>query len=172
MSVPLLVTVSQGGRAATGKVVHAVYGEWSYTSGNRSWCGVALSGVESRSMGNVRVTCGNCARVVPFLDRYVMDVAFDVLRRHRLGFRVLGARTLRDLFPGWDLPVAEMAGVILSARRNPSPLKVVEARSVLQWFGPDGEHLLTEDVRPLTLPSGWSWSAVGDGVRKAEPSGL
>lgn len=80
--------VNQGGTTTTGKVVHAVFGEWSYTGVNTPWCSesITLSGVRTYANSDVEVTCKRCLKMVPTYGTELRNLAFEVTRLYRHGF--------------------------------------------------------------------------------------
>lgn len=115
--------LNQGGTTTSGKVVHAVYGEWSYTSPNRSWCGRLLGSTQSRMVGHVEVTCKSCVRVTPTFDQRIRDTAFELLRSHRLGFALTASsRELARYFPDWSEGSVKLAQMVLSSA-VPEPVR-------------------------------------------------
>lgn len=113
--------VTVGGHTRTGRVVHAIFGQWSYSGGNTSWCGVELSGNDHRMNGDVEVTCKRCVKVTPKFTPKERDIAFEVSQAYRAGFDhpsnpawVMRTRALFDAVPGWKGSAAWVAGIILS----------------------------------------------------------
>lgn len=80
--------VNQGGTTATGKVTHAVFGEWEYDGLNIPWCSgsITLTGVETHSNSDVEVTCKRCIKVVPTYGKELRNLAFEVTQLYRHGF--------------------------------------------------------------------------------------
>lgn len=80
--------VNQGGTTATGKVTHAVFGEWAYDGINIPWCtgSIALTGVETHANSDVEVTCKRCLKVVPTYGKELRNLAFEVTQLYRHGF--------------------------------------------------------------------------------------
>ena len=80
--------VNQGGTTVTGKVTHAVLGEWKYDGTNVPWCSISinLSGVETHTNSGVEVTCKNCIRVTPAYGKELRNLAFEVTQLYRHGF--------------------------------------------------------------------------------------
>lgn len=107
--------VNMGGHTPNGKRIHAVVGEWSYTSNNMSWCGTTLTGNDHKMMGNVEVTCKRCIKQTPTYSHEHRKAAFEYVQAWRanfdLGFR---GRALRDVFPGWQGDLITLAKIVLS----------------------------------------------------------
>lgn len=80
--------VNQGGTTVTGKVTHAVFGEWEYGGINTPWCtySIELSGVETHANSDVEVTCKRCIKVVPTYGKELRNLAFEMTRLYRAGF--------------------------------------------------------------------------------------
>lgn len=80
--------VNQGGTTVTGKVTHAVFGEWTYVGVNTPWCSdsITLSGVETHTNSDVEVTCKRCLKVVPTYSKELRNLAFEVKQLYRAGF--------------------------------------------------------------------------------------
>lgn len=111
--------VSMGGHAVTGRVVHSVFGEWTYGGDNKSWCGVALSGNDHKSVGDIEVTCKRCVKQTPTFTTDERNVAFELLQAWRAGFDGNAAWGIRskmvlDIIPGWKGLIVDAARIILS----------------------------------------------------------
>lgn len=120
--------VNQGGTAATGKVTHAVFGEWAYDGVNTPWCtdSITLSGVETHANSGVEVTCKRCLKVVPTYGKELRDLAFEMTQLYRAGFDT-GPQWLvkaRSLFASVDgvagMPAIQVARIVLSGNRESS----------------------------------------------------
>ena len=110
--------VNMGGHAENGKKVHAVMGEWSYTSDNSAWCGVALTGNDHMMIGYVEVTCKRCQKVTPTYSQELRDAAWEYITRWRAGFDASLERAfLSRAFPGSKLTYLELSQIILSGAK-------------------------------------------------------
>lgn len=117
--------VNQGGTAATGKVTHAVFGEWKYDGTNVPWCStIILSGVETHASSDVEVTCKRCIKVVPAYPKETRDLAFEVTQLYRAGFDT-GPQWLvlaRSLFASMDgmagMTAIQVARIVLSGNKE------------------------------------------------------
>lgn len=118
--------VNQGGTAATGKVTHAVFGEWAYDGVNTPWCtdSITLSGVETHANSGVEVTCKRCLKVVPTYGKELRDLAFEMTQLYRAGFDT-GPQWLvkaRSLFASVDgvagMPAIQVARIVLSGNKE------------------------------------------------------
>jgi hypothetical protein len=111
--------VTMGGHTASGRVSHAVFGEWTYSGENESWCGVTLSGNDHKMVGDVEVTCKRCIKQTPTFTTEQRNIAFEYLTAWRAGFddgmaHQIRTKAVLDLWPGWPGGVADLARVILS----------------------------------------------------------
>jgi hypothetical protein len=100
-------------------VSHAVFGEWTYSGENESWCGVTLSGNDHKMVGDVEVTCKRCIKQTPTFTTEQRNIAFEYLAAWRAGFddgmaHQIRTKAVLDLWPGWPGGVADLARVILS----------------------------------------------------------
>lgn len=118
--------VNQGGTTSTGKVTHAVFGEWTYHGANAPWCSrsMILSGVETHTNSDVEVTCKRCIKVVPTYDNKLRNLAFEMTQLWRHGFDK-GPQWLvktRSLFGSVEnttgLPAIEVARIVLSGNKE------------------------------------------------------
>lgn len=118
--------VNQGGTTATGRVTHAVLGEWSYDGTNVPWCtdSLTLSGVETHMNSDVEVTCKNCMRVVPTYSKELRNLAFEMTQLYRAGFDT-GPHWLvkaRSLFAGVSgvsgMRAIDVARIVLSGNKE------------------------------------------------------
>ena len=118
--------VNQGGTAATGKVTHAVFGEWAYDGANVPWCtdSIALTGVETHAASDVEVTCKRCIKVVPTYPKETRDLAFEMTQLYRAGFDT-GPQWLvkaRSLFASVDgvagMSAIRVARIVLSGNKE------------------------------------------------------
>lgn len=112
--------VNMGGHTRTGKVIHSLYGEWSYSSANESWCGVTLSGNDQMAVSDIEVTCKRCIKVTPVYGTDVRDAAHELLVAYHAGFDTGPAWRMRQnallrLLPDWDGGAVLLAKLILSA---------------------------------------------------------
>lgn len=119
--------VNQGGTTATGKVTHAVFGEWAYDGVNIPWCtgSIALSGVETHTNSDVEVTCKRCLKVVPTYGKESRDLAFEVAQLYRFGFtsgphwQVVTRSLLRSLGDTTGMgSVIDIARIVLSGNKE------------------------------------------------------
>lgn len=112
--------VSMGGHTRTGKVIHSLYGEWTYGTANESWCGVTLSGNDHKAVEDVEVTCKRCLKVTPTFTTTERNTAHELLTAYRAGFDTGPAWYVRQdavlrLVPGWTGGPVLLAKVILNA---------------------------------------------------------
>lgn len=118
--------VNQGGTTATGKVTHAVFGEWTYDGINTPWCSgsIILSGVEQHTSSDVEVTCKTCIKVTPTYGKELRDLAFEMTQLYRRRFDT-GPQWLvksRSLFSGVTntagLTAIQLARIVLSGNKE------------------------------------------------------
>lgn len=118
--------VNQGGTTVTGKVTHAVFGEWTYDGVNTPWCSgsITLSGVETHASSDAEVTCKRCIKVVPTYPKETRDLAFEVTQLYRAGFDtgpqwLVKARSLFDLVEGTKgFTAIQVARIVLSGNKE------------------------------------------------------
>lgn len=111
--------VTMGGHAASGRVSHAIFGAWTYSGVNKSWCGVTLSGNDHKTVGDVEVTCKRCVRIVPTFTTAQRNTAFELLQAWEAGFDFGVSWTVRhqavlDVVPSWEGSGITLARIILS----------------------------------------------------------
>lgn len=118
--------VNQGGTTVTGKVTHAVFGEWTYDGVNIPWCtdSITLSGVETHTNSDVEVTCKRCIKVVPTYSKELRNLAFEMTQLYRAGFDT-GPQWLvlaRSLFASVDgvagMTAIQVARIVLSGNKE------------------------------------------------------
>lgn len=118
--------VNQGGTTVTGKVTHAVFGEWTHTGVNTPWCSdsITLSGVETHTNSDVEVTCKRCIKVVPTYPKETRNLAFEMTQLYRAGFDT-GPQWLvkaRSLFASVDgvagMTAIQVARIVLSGNKE------------------------------------------------------
>lgn len=118
--------VNQGGTTVTGKVTHAVFGEWTYDGTNVPWCStsITLSGVETHTNSDVEVTCKNCIKVTPTYGKELRNLAFEMTQLYRAGFDT-GPQWLvksRSLFDGVSgvtgMRAIDVARIVLSGNKE------------------------------------------------------
>ncbi len=118
--------VNQGGTTATGKVTHAVFGEWVYDGTNVPWCtsSITRSGVETHTNSDVEVTCKRCIKVVPTYPKETRDLAFEMTQLYRAGFDtgpqwLVKARSLFDSVDGVaGMTAIQVARIVLSGNKE------------------------------------------------------
>lgn len=118
--------VNQGGTTTTGKVVHAVFGEWSYDGANIPWCtgSITLSGVRTYANSDVEVTCKRCIKTVVTYDTELRNLAFEVVQLYRYGFStgpqwlVKSQALFRALSDTAGLTAIQVARIVLSGNKE------------------------------------------------------
>lgn len=142
--------VAVAGHTASSKTLHAIRGEWSYTSQNVAKCGVKLTGNDTMRHSYITITCGNCLRTkqtapVSDTDTQKTDDEFTTeIDDLRVTVNKVGGGTVGRKYTGdWTERVERLdgsfvsEGVFTSGTPWTHEMVAMEVAEYVGWYGED-----------------------------------